>query len=466
MDLILAFGITFLLLIISVQKGLFIGYAMLAGLVMFSAIALKKGNRASEIFGSIMSGGRKSFIVIQIFMLIGVVIAVWMEAGTVPAIVYYGLKLLKPETFILAAFIISCFVSFLIGSSVGTSGTIGIALILIARSGGVNISAAAGAVIAGSYFGDRCSPMSSSANLVSNVTKTDIYVNVKNMFKTCLFPMIITLAFYLIVSAMFPLKSTNNGISPEIANSFYVGLPVMLPAIIIIIFSLFKVNVKYSMICSIITAVLLGLIFQGHNIQDSVRYIIFGYSLDSSNPLHDLIRGGGAVSMAKTSIILFIASAMAGLIGDTKMLNIVEAMTEKANSRYEIFRNVLVTSIFTSAIGCCQAFTVMMTDVLNSKAYKNNNLDEYSRAVDLENTSVLISALIPWNLSLLLPMTILGTDYSCLPYLSYIYILPLWNLIFLWGKEKGPLWYNGIRLTAEGDKNGEQSVRKVSCQKS
>jgi Na+:H+ antiporter, NhaC family len=279
---------------------------------------------------------------------------------------------------------------------------------------------------------------------VSNVTKTDIYVNVKNMFKTCVFPMIITIAFYSIASAAFPLKSANNVISPEITNSFYVGLPAMLPAVIIVVFSAFKLNVKYSMICSIIAAILLGLIFQGQNLQDSARYIIFGYSMDSSNPLHDLIKGGGLVSMAKTSVILFIASAMAGLIGDTKMLKIVEAMTEKANSRYEIFRNVLVTSIFTSAIGCCQAFTVMMTDVLNSKAYENNGLDEYSRAVDLENTSVLISALIPWNLSLLLPMTILGTDYSCLPYLSYIYILPLWNLIFLWGKEKLP--YGIIRL--------------------
>lgn len=437
MYLMMAFAMTFLLLMLSVQKGVFIGFALGAGLVVFSAIALKKGSRPSAVLGSILNGGRKSFIVIQIFMLIGVVIAAWMEAGTVPAIVYYGLKLLKPETFILAAFIISAFVSFLIGSSVGTSGTIGIALILIARSGGVNIAAAAGAVIAGAYFGDRCSPMSSSANLVSAVTKTDIYVNVKNMFRTCVFPLIITLVFYLIVSGMFPLKSSNNSISPEILKSFYVGLPVMIPALIIIIFSIFRVNVKLSMICSIIAAISLGLVFQGETLKDSAGYMIFGYAMDSSNPLHELIKGGGAVSMAKTSLVLFIASAMAGLIGDTKMLNAVEAVTEKAKSRYEIFRNVLVTSFFTSAIGCCQAFTVMMTDVLNSKSYDNNNLDGYSRAVDLENTSVLISALIPWNLSLLLPMTILGTDYSCLPYLAYIYILPAWNLIYLWAKRNG-----------------------------
>lgn len=438
MYLMMAFAVTFFLLMLCMQQGVFIGYALAAGLLIFSALAVKRGNRLSEVLGSMMNGGRKSFVVIQIFMLIGIVIASWMEAGTVPAIVYYGLKFLKPETFILAAFIISAFVSFLIGSSVGTSGTIGIALILIARSGGVDTAAAAGAVIAGAYFGDRCSPMSSSAKLVSAVTKTDIYINVKNMFRTCVIPLMITLVFYFIVSAVFPLKAQNNAIGAEIFSSYYVGLPVMLPALIIIIFSIFRVNVKYSMIFSITAAILLGLVFQGETLADSAGYMMFGYSMDSSDPLHAIIRGGGAVSMVKTSIILFIASALAGLIGDTKMLNTVEAVTEKANSRFEIFRNVLVTSLFTSAIGCCQAFTVMMTDVLNSKAYERNDLDGYSRAVDLENTSVLVSALIPWNLSLLLPMTILGTDYSCLPYLAYIYIIPAWNLIYLWAKDKWP----------------------------
>ena len=97
---------------------------------------------------------------------------------------------------------------------------------------------------------------------------------------------------------------------------------------------------------------------------------------------------------------------------------------------------MLITSIFTAAIGCCQAFTIILTDVLNVKAYNKNNIDNNSRALDLENTSVLISALIPWNLSLLLPMTILGANFSCMPYLIYIYIFPIWNLVFLWGEHK------------------------------
>jgi len=432
----MAFGITFLLLLLSVYKGIFLGYALVAGLILFSAIAIKKGYELKNILFMIIRGGKKSLIVIQVFVLIGAVISIWMASGTVPAIVYYGIKFLRPDTFILSAFVISTFVSFLIGTSVGTSGTVGIALILIAKSGGVDISAAAGAIIAGAYFGDRCSPMSSSANLVAYVTKTDIYENVKNMFKTCIVPIALSLIFYYIVSGIYPLRSSSNNISIEILKMFNVGLIVLVPALIVIIFSIFKINVKYSIVCSIIAAALIGMLVQHESIKDCISYIFFGYFMDSSSPLYSIIKGGGVIPMLKTCFILFIASALAGVIEETKMLNSIEIITEKADSRYEIYRNMLITSIFTAAIGCCQAFTIILTDVLNVKAYNKNNIDNNSRALDLENTSVLISALIPWNLSLLLPMTILGTNFSCMPYLIYIYILPIWNLAFLWGEGK------------------------------
>jgi len=112
MNLFMAFGITFLLLLISVYKGIFLGYALLAALFIFSLLAVKMGYKLKDIFAMILSGGRNSFIVIQIFILIGAVMSLWMASGTVPAIVYYGLKFLRPDTFIISAFFISCIVSF------------------------------------------------------------------------------------------------------------------------------------------------------------------------------------------------------------------------------------------------------------------------------------------------------------------------------------------------------------------
>ena len=159
--------------------------------------------------------------------------------------------------------------------------------------------------------------------------------------------------------------------------------------------------------------------------------MIFGYNTDKSNPLYTIIKGGGIISMLRTSLIVFIASALAGVIEGSRMLTVIENLTLKANSRYEVFRNVAITSVFAATLGCSQLFAVMLTHMLNKKAYENNGLGNSLLAIDLENTAIMISALIPWNIALLAPLIILDANVSSIPYLFYVYIIPITNLIVL-----------------------------------
>jgi Na+:H+ antiporter, NhaC family len=431
LDLIIAFSITFILLVSSVFKGIFLAYPLMAGILLFFLVGLKRGYSFLDILKMAYKGGTKSFIVIKVLLLIGAVISVWMSSGTVPAMIYYGIELIKPNGFILSAFLISCFVSFLIGTATGTAGVVGTALMSMAISGDVNLSATAGAIISGAYFGDRCSPMSSSASFVSFLTETNIYDNIKNMFKTSIIPLVISVIFYSVLSQVFPLNNSTNDINNQILKIFNVNLITLVPAFVIIIFSIFKINVKTSMIASIFIALIISIVVQHQTILNCVKFIIFGYSLDDSNSLSTIIRGGGIISLSKTSLIVFLASAFAGIIEDTKMLNSIEVITEKANSRYMIFKNVFITSIFASIIGCSQTVAVMLTHMLNKKSYVKNNLDNSFAAIDLENTAIMFSPLIPWNIALLAPIMILGADISCIPYLMYIYLLPIWYLLSL-----------------------------------
>lgn len=446
MDLIIAFIITFILLISSVLKGIFLAYPLIVALFLFIMVAFKRGSALKDLISMAFKGGNKSLLVVRILILIGAITSIWMAAGTVPAIVYYGIKFLRPNLFILSAFLTSCFVSFLIGTSVGTSGTVGIALIVIARSGGVNLGATAGAIIAGAYFGDRCSPMSSSASLVAYLTDTNIYKNIKNMFCTAIVPFGLSLIFYSIMSRIFPLHSSSNEISNEIFKVFNISLIVLFPALVILIFSAFKINVKTSMIISILIAFLLSILVQNESPLSSIRFMISGYSMDESSALYTIIKGGGIISMLKTSLIIFVASALAGVIEGCNLLNSVENITLKATSRFEVFRNLILTSIFASTLGCSQVFAVMLTHMLNKKAYEKNQLDSSLLAIDLENSAIMIAALIPWNLALLAPIIILGADASCIPYLFYIYILPITNLISIRFKTNA----GSIKATASG----------------
>lgn len=431
MDLVAAFSITFFLLVTSVFKGIFLAYPLAAGLVIFLLVALRRGFKPLEVIKMGYAGGKRSLIVVSILMLIGALIPMWMASGTVPAIVNYGLKLIRPDMFVLSAFLLSCAVSFLMGTSVGTSGVVGTALMVMARSGGVSLAATAGAVIAGAYFGDRISPVSSSASFVAALTETNIYENIRNMVKTCAATFIISAAFYLAVSREFPLHSSSGSLPGLIANEFNISPVVLIPAAVIIIFSLFKVNVKISMLVSIKIALVLSLTLQHQTLAECFRYMIFGFSLDPASPLSSIIKGGGEIALLKTALVVFLASSFAGIMEGTGMLNSVEEATLKADTRYKVYRNMFITSLFGSAVGCSQTFAVTFSHMLNKKSYEKNGFASSCAAVDLENTAIMTAALIPWNIALLAPMTILGTDPSCIPYLAYVYLLPLWNLLFL-----------------------------------
>ena len=133
--------------------------------------------------------------------------------------------------------------------------------------------------------------------------------------------------------------------------------------------------------------------------------------------------------MLKASLVIFVGSAIAGVIEESKMLHNIEVITLTATSRYGVFTNVIITSIFTAAVGCSQSFAVMLTHMLNKKAYEKNRLDNSCLAIDLKNTAIMISALVPWNIDLLAPLMILGTNAACIPFLFYIYMVPITNLI-------------------------------------
>jgi NhaC family Na+:H+ antiporter len=380
-------------------------------------------------------GSKKSLIILEIFVLIGAITSLWMASGTIPGIVYYGTKLISPNYFIISAFLITCLVSFLLGTSFGTVSTIGIAMIVMARAGGVNTNVAAGAIIAGAYFGDRMSPVSSSANLVAHLTETDLYVNIKNMLKTSWFPFIITVIIYLVISFMYPLSFHNNNMEHEVFGAFKINIVVLLPAISILVFSFFKVKVKLSMLTSIIIAAILGVIMQHSSIIDIIKYTITGYKMDSGSPLYSIIKGGGILSMVKTSIVVIISSAFSGIFEGTGILNSLDKIISKANSRFELFIITIIISTVTAAFGCTQALAIILTDQLVKKTYKNKGVGNTELAVDIENTAVLISPAIPWNIAGLVPATTLGVGVGFIPFAFYLFLVPVFNLVYIKMKE-------------------------------
>lgn len=437
MDLLITLALTLILLLGSISQNIFVGWPLSISFILFVYLAYRRGFSTKAIASMIGAGAKKALIVVRIFVLIGAITGIWMSAGTVPSIVYYGILYMNPQLFILYAFLITSAVSFLIGTSFGTVGTVGVALILMAKSGQVDLNMAAGAIMAGAYFGDRCSPMSSSANLVAHVTGTQLYDNIKGMFKTAALPLILALIGYYYISGLSPLSSQSNTMTGEILKNFTVHIATLLPALSILVLALFRVNVKLSMGISIGLASVIALVVQHETPLRVLEALLLGFKLESSGPLQSIIAGGGVISMWKAAFVVTLSSALAGIFEGTNMLQSLENILLHAKNRFHQFLSITVVSFLTGSIGCNQAIAIILTEQLVRKSYDAAGTSKRQLALDLEDTGVVIAAITPWNIAAFVPTQTLGVSMAgFVPYAFYLYLIPITGLIVAWFQRK------------------------------
>lgn len=429
MEVIIAFVAVFVLLMFSVYKGIFILYPLLFGFAVFVVIALRRGHKAGALLMSVLKSFKKSLLIINILILIGAITAVWRASGTVAYIVYYGIQLIHPKLFVLSAFLLCCLISFLLGTSFGTIGTVGMILMIMVKGSNISLNMVAGAVIAGAYFGDRCSPMSSSANLVAAVTDTELYKNIRNMFATSAVPMGLSIIIYGILSVRNPVYMAGSGIGQELTASFNLSGWVILPALVILILAVFKVDVKVSMLVSILLGAGIAILVQHNTMIEVLTYILTGYRMEGGGLLSEIIKGGGIASMVKVTLIILVSFAISGIFEATDILKEAEQRMEQLGKKLSTFGTMIVTGIFSASFGCSQTLAIMLVYQLVNKLYERTGKDKYELAVDIENTVIVISALIPWNIAGAVPAAALSVDAGFIPYAFYLYLLPLCSLV-------------------------------------
>jgi NhaC family Na+:H+ antiporter len=430
LDTVIVFIVFFASLLLSIYSGIPLLWPLLFGLVCFIFISLRRGFSFFDLSRMMFNGATKSLIVIKIFVLIGAITAVWRAAGTISFIVYYGVMFISAQYFILFAFLMCCIVSFLLGTSFGTVGTIGVVLIVMAKSGNVDTNAAAGAIIAGAYFGDRCSSMSSSASLVAALTQTDLYVNIRNMFKSSVIPFLLSVISYSLLSYWHPLAFQDNRIGDEILKLFDISFIVLLPALIVLVAAVIKIDVKWSMGISIIAGICIGIFVQHKTLFEMIQYILTGYNINKAGFFPNIINGGGLYSMLNVGLIVLISSSISGIFEGTELLRGIEQYVERLSEKMGVFLTTILTSIATAAFACNQTLAVILTYQFEQKIYEKNKLSKERLALDLENTVIVISALIPWNIAGAFPAAALSADSNFILYAFYLFLVPVTNLFF------------------------------------
>ncbi len=435
--LLLVLVISTFILLGSVAMGLFIGYALVLVWGILAWTVHKIGYSYQSVWDMSKKGLLTSLNVLQIFLFIGLLTALWQASGTMPAIITYGLDLIQPKLFVLSAFLLPSLVSYLIGTSLGTVGTVGLALIIMARAGNVPQELVAGAIIAGAYVGDRGSPMSSSAALVATLTHTKVPDNLIMLLRSSIPALVLSSLLYLIASFIYPLDVVQSDLPTLIHEAFFIDPLLLLPAGIMILLVLAKAPVKFSILLSTICAAILAYMYQGYSATEIARFSILGFHLTGHEELAAIIHGGGLLSMVGPSIAIIVACAISSLIEEAGLLNKVHYMLERYHKRSDLFAANIVLSLLTSAIGCSQSVASVMTYYMMRTTYAREKVHDQQMALDFENSGIVLSALVPWSIAAFVPTVMLGTSFTgYLPFAFFLYLLPLTHWGLLRYKEK------------------------------
>lgn len=422
----LTLGTFCVLLIVCIITGKSILYALLAGLVLFSLYGKRQGYTWRQIGRMASQGVWKVKNILITFVLIGMLTALWRQAGTIPAIICYTVHLIKPSTFLLMTFLLNCLVSVLTGTALGTAATIGVVCATMASALGIHPWMTGGAILSGVYFGDRCSPVSTSALLVAELTETSIYENIKNMIKSAVLPFVLTCAVYLAVSMQLHAQTEMPNLTEIFKNEFQISWIAILPAAVILVLSVMQAGVKIAMLASILTAIPVCIVLQHMPVNELPQLLLTGYH--STDPaIADMLNGGGITSMLKVGAIVCISSSYSGIFQKTGILDGIQKMVYILADRTRPYVAVLVTAILTSVVACNQTLAIMLTDQLCRKTEP----DKLRFANNLEDSAVIVAPLIPWSIACAVPLTAAGAPGYSVLFALFLYLLPICDVIFV-----------------------------------
>ena len=392
---------------------------------LISIISLCLGYKWADIQKAMMDGLMRGAVAMTIMFLIGMIIGSWIQCGTVPALIYYGLNILSPKIFLPAAFLICCVTSLATGTSWGSAGTVGLALMGIGMSMSIPAPIIAGAVVSGAFFGDKLSPLSDTTNLASATAEVDIYAHIKAMLFTSVPAMVVAIVLYAIIGLQYtggsfdPAQITD--VTGALSSIFNINILVILPAVVLLALSVMKVPAIPSMSIGVVLGIIVAVVFQGVPLTSVIGTLYSGFKIESGVAAIDtLLNRGGMTGMTSSIFLMIIALMLGGILSD---LGYMQVIVETLLGKIKSVGTLIFATIFSGA--ACQATTcntmvsIILTGTAFKGAYDEKEVDRTMLSRCLEEGSTLTAALIPWNTAGAYMATTLGV--ATVAYLPYTF---------------------------------------------
>ena len=436
--------------------------ALIIAAAFAAIVACLNGWKWAYLEQGILASINRSMQACLILGIVGAMICSWLAAGTIPSMMYYGIKVINPKVFLVTACILCSIVSLATGSSWSTAGSMGVALIGVGTALGFPVAMTAGAVVSGAYFGDKMSPLSDTTNLAPAMAGATLFGHIKHMIYTTGTSLIIALVAYAIMGFM---HASNNAVDMSVVdeigafiqNSSNISVLALIPPVFVIV----AVALKFPAIPSLIGGVFIGVPFFFWNkahieaatelpLKNSVFTILNnGISMgqvpegteDGSviAKLADLLSNDGTQGMMWTISIILCAMCFGGIVDVTGIMgSFAELLLKVAKGRGGLVLATELMCLLVNAVCCDQYLSLVLPGRMFKEKFEDMRLRPENLSRCLEDSGTITSNFFPWNTCGATMRNFLGVDSAYIPYAILNWLNPVVSIFF---------GYTGITMT-------------------
>lgn len=422
------------------------------GAAIAAIVAIQNGHQWKDLLQAIVDGIGTAMGAVLILLSVGGLIGTWLMAGTVPSLIFYGLDLLNPQLFYVAACLICAIAALSTGSSWTVAGTLGVALIGVALGLGLSAPIAAGAIISGAYFGDKMSPLSDTTNLAPAVAETDLFTHIKHMVWTTTPSFVIALVLFTILGLSADVDASGNSLEvlqTALDDSFNIT-PLALIPLLVVFFMAFK---KVPPLPTILFGALLGgfaaIVLQpdavlrfaeSPDLQPAMAmtkgvWLALANGYVSSTGVAEvdaLLSRGGMSSMLVTIWLILTAMAFGAVLEHSGMLmRLIQSSLKAAKSTGSLVMTVVLTCIGINIVAADQYIAIVLPGKMFKAEFKRRRIEPKNLSRVIEDSGTLTSPLVPWNTCGAYMAATLGVaTLAYLPFVFFNLINPLISVIY------------------------------------
>ncbi len=357
---------------------------------------------------------------------VGLIISSWIVSGTIPMLVFYGLKIINPTLLYFLAFLVPVVFSMLTGTSWGSAGTVGVVIMGIAGAMGGHLGITAGAVIGGAYFGDKMSPLSDTTNMAALATDVDLYDHIRSMMYTTVPSATVASVAFFVLGFLYPpavATADVGSVAPFLESLqaiFNFNVLLLLPPVIVLIGSLRRSPIIPTLMVSILSAAGLGLIFQRFGLTEVMQSLYKGFDVsmapwagDVPAGVVELLNRGGLYALIDAIVVAFTVFLFVGTLDHIRAIpKVVGRVFRFATTRTSMILSSLAATAFTNSMTSNQYATSFIVGDAFKDGYDRMNISRRVLSRSLEDYGTMLESLVPWHPTAVFMVATLGVGFA------------------------------------------------------